>query len=158
MIPIETAMQNLADWQAPGEERRSLRIAPEGQNWSATITADRCDAVGCLVWEIALDTTKPASCSLEEWAANIAGRFQGLHEEVKVVEVDRLRNEALLRSETPTARGDEVRYYEIRLQGTARMLLKRFHGSRQPGLRREQKAFPLTHEMLARLLSDLTAD
>ena len=41
----------------------------------------------------------------------------GLLEPLKVYEVDDTRNEAVLRSEAPAAKGDALSYYEIRLSG-----------------------------------------
>ena len=74
----------------------------------------------------------------------------------EVHEVDVERNEALLRSDTPTQRGDALFYYEVLLhnRGTG---VRRYQASATGGAR-QQVAFPLTHEALAKLAADLTTD
>ena len=74
------------------------------------------------------------------------------------MEVDPTRNEALLRSDAPAWQGEDVAYYEAILNGTGRATLQRFRGSRQAGKRREQTAFSLTHDALAKLVGDLVRD
>lgn len=43
--------QKLASWRPPGG-RRELTVSEEGCPWTVTVTADRCDEVGCLLWEM----------------------------------------------------------------------------------------------------------
>ncbi|HZT83072.1 MAG TPA: hypothetical protein VFA26_22780, partial [Gemmataceae bacterium] len=73
------------------------------------------------------------------------------------VEVDAARNEALLRSVEPTRRGDDAFYSELLLRGTRAAELRRYRAAR-PDARREQVAFALTHEALAKVVGDLTAE
>jgi hypothetical protein len=94
---------------------------------------------------------------LKGWAEAIEGRHTGLLEPLKVIEIDPLRNEGLLRSTTAARRGDSLFYYEILLKGTRSALVRRYQ-AKQAGTRsREQVAFTLTHEALAKLAGELTA-
>jgi len=76
-------------------------------------------------------------------------------EPLAVLEVDVMRNEALLRSDTPAERADKLFYYECLLSGTGPATLRRHQNTRLPGSWREQVAFALTHEALAKVAADL---
>jgi hypothetical protein len=156
MSLASTLLEKLADWRPGG---RQQLIVP-GDPWTAALTADRSDQLGCLLWELSLRRAAPANPArpLQGWAESVAGRVTGLLEPLKVVEVDSLRDEALLRSEEPTPRGDKLFYYELLLRGRGEALLRRYHGSHNGQARREQVAFALTHEALAKLVTDLTAE
>jgi hypothetical protein len=156
MTLAETLQPRLSEWRPAGDGRHSWAEAFPAQGWSVRLAADRADSVGCLVWELALTRTAepPAGLTLASWAAGIAGRAGGLMEDLKVVEVDATRDEALLRSDEPTARGDDRLYYEVLLNGLTRATVRRYKGSRVGG-RREQVAFALTHEVLAKLAGDI---
>jgi len=124
-----------------------------------SVTADRSDELGCLLWET---TTRRSAGPREEplraWADRVAQRVTGLLEPLAVVEVDVQRDEAILRSDEPARRGDDLFYYEVALKGAGEAAVRRYHSSSQPGTRREQVPFALTHESLAKLLGDVTAD
>ena len=150
-----TLLEKLADWRPDG---RQPLVVP-GEPWAVCLTADRSDQVGCLMWELTLRRCPPAaSATLQAWAERVAGRVTGLLEPLKLLEVDTLRDEALLRSEEPARRGERVFYYELLLKGRGEALLRRYHGAHHGQARREQVAFALTHEALAKLVADLTAD
>ncbi len=70
--------------------------------------------------------------------------------------MDAGREIALLRSAVPQKRGDDVFYYEVELKSGAAGL-RRYQASTKGGTR-QQIAFPLTHESLAKLGDDLAAD
>ena len=53
--------------------------------------------------------------------------------------------------------GDEVVLPANTFIATAEAVLRRYQGSHEAGKRREQVLFPLTHEALARVVSDLAA-
>jgi hypothetical protein len=88
----------------------------------------------------------------------VADRATGLLEDLKVVEVDRPRGQALLRSEAPVSRGEDLFYYEVLLTATGAANLRRYSAPNQGPGKREQVAFALTHEALAKLSRDLTAE
>ncbi len=154
----DTLLEKLANWRPDGG-RRTLTVPAESAGWTVALTADRSDELGCLLWEMSLYRTAPRPAqTLQAWADRVAIRVSGLLESLKVVEVDVLRNEALLRSQEPSCRGEDQFYYEALLQGTSNALIRRYRASRPDGTRREQITFALTHEALAKLAADLAAD
>ena len=46
-------------------------------------------------------------------------------------------------------------YYEVHLRGLTHATVRRFQANRAAGTRREQVAFALTHEVLAKLAGDI---
>lgn len=158
MTLAETLQPKLSEWRPAGDGRHSWAEAFPAHGWSVRLAADRADSVGCLVWELTLLRTAepPAGLTLAAWAAGIAARAGGLMEDLKVIEVDTTRDEALVRSDEPTARGDDRLYYEVHLTGLTRATVRRFKGNRTAG-RREQVAFALTHEVLAKLVGDIAS-
>jgi hypothetical protein len=150
----ETLLRKLSEWRPAGAGRHSLTHAAGG--WSVALTADKADSLSCLVWELTQARTDPApeGLTLQSWAAAVAARVTGLVEPLTVHEIDAARGEAVLRSTSPSPRADALAYYEVRLHGTDTAEVRRFHGSRaKPG--REQVAFALTHEVLAKLAGDI---
>jgi hypothetical protein len=157
----ETVLQKIANWRPAGDKRQALLIPDGGSGWAVELQADRCDELGCRVWEITLRRTRKTevqSLALQAWADRAAKRVTGLLEGLRVVEVDSGRNEALLRSDTPTSREQRVSYFEILLRGTKSATLRRFRAYQEPGHRREQVSFALTHEALAKVVTDLTQE
>jgi hypothetical protein len=159
MILDEILCKKLADWRPP-EGRHDLTVSEDELGWAVTLTAERCDELGCLVWELHVNRSTGAprrSLNLSSWAQNVVTRVTGLLEPLKVVEVDPVRNEALLRSNTAAKRGDKLFYYEVLLIGTTAAQFRRYQADANGNGRREQVAFALTHEALAKLAGDLTA-
>src|SRR5262245_15112370 len=114
-----TLLQKLGEWRPVGEGRHTLAATDEAAGWTAAVTADRQDQIGCVVWEMTLRRTTPAACgaaALRAWADRAAANVKGLLEALAVVEVDAARGEALLRSGDPSRRGEAVAYYEVRLK------------------------------------------
>jgi hypothetical protein len=157
----ETLLAKLAEWR-PGAGRKTLNVPDEGAGWAVSLTADRADELGCLTWELTLRRGAPLpggdAQALRAWADRAAGRARGLLETLKVVEVDGERDEALLRSDTPSSKGEDRFYYEVRLKGAGVADVRRYRGSLAATGKREQIAFALTHEALARLAADLSAE
>src|SRR5262249_27367176 len=102
-------------------------------------------------------TAAPAEETLRSWAERVARQTTGLLEQIKVLEIDELRNEALLRSETPSTRKGKRLYYEVLLQGTNLAWLRRYEADANGNGKREQVAFALTNDGLAKLAEDMTA-
>jgi hypothetical protein len=156
MTLAEVVLGKLAEWRPAGEGRQTLPVADDAAGWAAAVTVERQESVGCQVWEVALRYTgADRATDLPGWAEGVAQRVTGLLEPLSVVEVDRPRNEALLRSTPPSRRGDDVFYYEVHLKGTRDASLRRYHASHQPKHPREQIPFAITHEALARVIGDL---
>jgi hypothetical protein len=151
----EALLGSLNKWRPP-EGRQSLHVTDETTGWGVTLTADHSDRLGCLIWELALRKNAVAALPLNQWAARVADRATGLLETMKVVEVDPGRGEALLRSESPACHGEQAAYYEVILGVVGSATLRRFTAPRNGTGKREQTAFALTHEAVAKLAYDLT--
>jgi hypothetical protein len=159
MILPDTFLEKLAEWRPTGG-RKALSLPIEGSGWSVALTADRHDELGSLVWELELRRTAAdvaGANALNSWAQRFAGRATGLLEPLKVVEVDAERSEALLRSDEPSRRSDTLFYYEILLKNNTAAAVRRYRAADGAG-KREQIAFALTHEALAKLVGDLIAE
>jgi hypothetical protein len=150
-------LQKLADWRP--HNRQTLSVSDESSPWTVDLCADRNDQIGCLVWEMTVRRPTPPAVeeTVHSRADHIARRVRGLLETLKVIEVDATRNEALLRSAEPTARGEDLFYYELLLKGTNEVLFRRYRAAQIGSGGREQVAFALTHETLVNLVDDLTS-
>ena len=147
-------LQKLAETK-PAGERHELTVS-EG-DWTAHLTYDRRDELSGRLWETALHRRAGGADDVEAWAERVARRVTGLMEALKVVEVDAVKQEALLRSATPSAKGEQSFYYELHLRGTTQATFRRFQSAQQGGKKRAQVAYALTHETLGKLVTDLTA-
>lgn len=156
----EILLPKLAEWHPAGTGRHTWALAEESVGWAIALTAERCDAYSCLAWELSIRrTTAPVAPdhSLKGWADRVAEQIGGLLKPLTVVEVDAQRNEALLRSDVPITRGEKLVYDEILLRGMNEAILRRYQHGQQVGQRREQVGFALTHDAVARLVSNLIA-
>ncbi len=149
--------QRLAEWRPPAG-RQELLVPDNGSGWRANLTVDRCDEVGCLVWELTLRRSQaPPNGGLPTWAERLPARVTGLLEPLVVVEIDAARQLAQLRSQTPLQREGKLFYYEVLLEGTHQATVRRYEAAVNGNGQRTQVAFALTHEVLAKLAADLTA-
>lgn len=147
-------LEKLAKWR-PDSERSVLDVNDAAGGWSAAVTAECVDVVGCRLWELSLRRAADApAVELKERAEQICQRVTGLMEPLRLVEVDGLGNTALLRSEQPGQLGDERFYYEVLLESNASATVRRYQTPNQDEPRRRQVAFNLTHEALAKLVRD----
>ena len=156
MTLTERLLPKLSDWRPQGTGRHALTVNAPEVGWSANLIADKTDTLSCLVWELTLARTgeAPEGLTLRNWAEGVAARATGLLEPLRLLEVDADRNEALLRSDAPAKKGARVAYYEVRLFGLDRAEVRRFQASRTES-GRDQIAFALTHEVLAKLVGDV---
>jgi hypothetical protein len=156
MTLTESLLPKLSEWRPAGAGRHSWSAAVPEAGWTVHLTADKADTLSCLVWELTLARTGelPEGLTLRAWAEGVAARATGLLEPLKLLEVDDERNEALLRSDAPAKKGERVAYYEVRLFGLNRAVVRRFAADRTAS-GREQVAFALTHEVLAKLAGDI---
>ena len=152
----ESLLQELAEWR-PDKDRQPLEMADEASGWKASLAADCSDQVGCRVWELSLRRDK-SNDNLRAWAERVAARTTGLLESLKLLELDAAHDTALLRSQAPARRGEALHYYEVLLHGRGAAHVRRYQATRDGSKRREQIAFALTHEALAKLVHDLTAE
>jgi len=147
--------QKLSETPAAGE-RHEFTVSDAASSWSLHVTADRRDAWTTVAWEICLRRAD-ADGKVAAWAQKIARNTSGLLEALEVVEVDATKNQALLRSSPPSERAGKVFYYELILTGTSSALMRRFEGTHDSG-KREQVAFALTNEVLAKWVDNVTSE
>jgi hypothetical protein len=157
MTLAEILQEKLASWKPSGEGRHSWSEAFPDTGWTVHLAADHNDIVGSLVWELTLTRTAdaPAGLTQKAWAERIVSLASGLMEDLKLIEVDDTRLEALLRSDTPSRKGEVALYYEVKLYDLSRAVVRRYQANTVAGNRREQVAFPLTHEVIAKLVGDI---
>ena len=150
-------LQKLASWR-PALPRQTLTLDHADSGWKVEVVADVVETVGAKVWEVALRRTRPAetAVSLADQADRIAARVTGLMEPLRLVEVDTARDVAQLRSTAPAARGEALFYYEVLRHADGATTLRRFQAA-ATGPKREQVAFTLTHEAVAKLVADFAA-
>lgn len=123
---------------------------------SVSLSVERADSVGCLLNELNIRRLSQESIgSVKPWADRLANRITGLIEPLKVIEVDDERNEAILRSQTPSKKGTAAHYYELYLNGHGSANLHRYKIDLAAGTKREMVPFSLTHESIAKLAGDI---
>jgi hypothetical protein len=156
MTLAESLLPKLGEWSPAGGGRHSWSAAFPAEGWTVRLAADKADTLACLVWELALTRTAeaPAALTLKGWAEATASRVTGLAEPLSVYEVDEARGEAILRSDSPSRKGEVLSYFEVRLAGLASATVRRYNSIRTESSR-NQIAFPITHEALAKLAGDI---
>lgn len=160
MIPAELLQAKLSNWKPEGAGRQNWSEDLAGTGWALGLAADRADSMSCLLWELALVRNPQAAegeAELRAFATGIAARAgSGLMEPLRVYEIDPTLNTAILRSTSPAKRGEQVSYYELRLDGTNTAKLRRYQTAPATTNQREQVAFAITFEALSRLVEDIT--
>jgi len=143
--------------EKPSDVRHQMLEAYPERGYAATVTADRSDSIGCLVWDIFVKRTADFAdgTALRTWAERIAKRASGLLESLKVLEIDDSQNIAILRSDTPSRRDGVIAYYEVRVTGTSSANVRRYQIDSTKGRPREQVAFAVTNESLEKLVRDI---
>lgn len=148
-------LEKLAKWRSASGK---ATVEASGEGWKAAVAAECVDVVGCRLWELSLrSATQAPAADLKARAEQVCQRVTGLLELLRLVEVDGIANTALLRSEQPGQHGEERFYYELLLSGDGGSVVRRYQTPREGQPRRQQVAFTLTHEALAKLVRDLTA-
>lgn len=154
MTLAETLLERLNDWRPTGDGRHSQSLDLTELGWSVGLTADHVDTVGGRFWEITLRRAEERPTDLKVWAESVAHRARGLLEPLTVHEIDSTEGVALLRSDSPARRATSLAYYEVRLSANGLATIRRYQYSSEVG-KREQVAFALTHEVVAKIVSDL---
>jgi hypothetical protein len=162
MTLADTVLEKLASLSPAAAVRRTLSFADADTSTSVRLEVERLEALGCQLWEVGV-TRSAGSPPCEggvggvaAWAKRVAEAVTGLMEPLKVLEVDLVHGQAVLRSETPTQRGDECFYYEVVLSQAGIATLRRYRGAKLPA-KREQVSFVLTREALGKVVQDLAA-
>jgi hypothetical protein len=158
---MQSLLPKLAEWRPTSPGRSTFTHQDTASGWSATLTVEKADALSCHLWSVTLEKRPtPAALNaadLRQRAEAVAAKVTGLMEPLRVIEVDAVRGEALLRSDSPTVRNEKRSHYELGLTSTRRATLRRFQAPSDPTGKRQQVGFTLTHEVLANLAEDLTA-
>jgi len=150
MLHTTQYLTKLTAWETSGPGPHTGEFSSDA-GWTLRATAQKVESIGCLLNEVELQRTQPAPAglSLFIFAEQIARDATGLMERLAVHEIDSEANVAILRSEKPTVRGPVAHYFEVRLNGLDQVSVRRYQADRAAGTRREQIAFPMTHETLA---------
>lgn len=154
MILDDTLLPRPADWRAEGEH---YVYETTQTPWTATLTATAVDGVGCRLWDLRTARTEALAAPLDLQAAatTLAGRITGLLEPLHFIEADAEHGLALCRSVEPTAKQAQRYYYELLQHRDGGVELRRYQAA-TPGQRRQQVPFSVTHEVLVKLVQDLT--
>ena len=158
MTIAERLLPKLSEWQPVGTGRQDWSQTLAETDWTLDLAADRVDTLGCLLWEMTLtraDAEPVANALLKEQALKAADRATGLMEPLHFLELDELRGQALLRSESPAKRGTALTYYEILMTAGREITVRRYRIDPEQNPRRDRIAFALTHEAIAKLVDDL---
>ena len=146
MTPADSLERRLSD--APLSHRPQTLVEPCGDA-ECRFAAERTDPTGASLREISV--TRPPGGDLAERAGRVAA-VRGLPENLRVLEIDPERKQAIVRSDAPESRPDGVRYFEV-VVGDECSTVRRYHA--KPGEARESVAFPVTHETAAKLAGAL---
>jgi hypothetical protein len=155
---MQKLLQKLSDWRPADAGRHSWQHQLADEGWTVALTVDRVDTLGILLWDITLRRITPTTVTANDFQARIApgiARATGLLEPLTVHEVDTTQMVALARSTADAMHGEQKRYYEVRFDGLNTIAVRRYQVSATG--KREQVAFALTQEALAKLVGDLTA-
>lgn len=160
MTLAEKLLPKLAEHRPTSPGRTTWTHADAASGWTVVLTIDKADALSCQLAEVALTRATPAGWdgpALKVRAEKIAANVTGLLEPLRLVELDGLRAEAVLRSSAPTSRGEKRSHYELRVKGTGAATLTRFQAGLDRTAKREPVGFSLTHEVLGKFLDDVTS-
>ena len=151
----ELLLEKLAKWR-PDSDRKTLDVSDASGGWSAAVTAECVDVVGCRLWELTLRrTTEAPSDELETRAEQFCQRVTGLLEPLRLVEVDAPRQSRCCAASNRDSSATTRFYYEVLLDGNGGATVRRYQTPNAGEPRRRQVAFTLTHEALAKLVRDL---
>ncbi len=156
MTLADTLLAKLAKWR-PDSGRQTLDVAHPESGWAVAVEAGHVELLGGRLWDVTVRPLRPAATAdLRARAEQVAARVTGLLEPLRLVEVDDARGLAQLRSDKPGNWGDGQFYYEVLLQADGGTNVRRYQAPAADQPRRQQVPFTLTHEALAKLVSDLT--
>ena len=159
MTLAEKLLSSLGEHRPTSPGRSTWSRTDAASGWTVALTIDKADALSCQLGEVALTRATPAnwdSAALKAKAEAVAAKVTGLMEPLRLIELDGLRAEALLRSTAPTARGEKRSHYELRLTAAGNATLTRFQAGMDRTAKREAVPFSLTHEVLSKFIDDVT--
>ncbi len=157
MTLAETLLSKLGEARPTSSGRFTLTHSDAASGWTVSVDIEKADALSCQLAAVACIRGAGAEPGVQEWANALAKQVTGLMEPLQVIEVDALKNEAILRSNSPTVRNDKRAHFELKLEGGRKATLRRYQAPIDPAAKREPSTFVLTHEVIAKLVDDLTA-
>lgn len=118
------------------------------------------DSLSCSVEELRLSVPSLSTAGLDklkEWAQSLCQRVTYLLENIGPLEFDQNGNQVLIRSTPPHQHPTGTQFYEILLQSRSggHFVLRRFSAV-QGHQGRNQVEMQMTHELLSRLVDDLS--
>jgi hypothetical protein len=143
-------------------ERHEFQLDDAEHNSAISAVVLKRDGLSLLLSELRVRRPAPAALKQKAWGEGIAARVTSLLEPLQVLEIDSLRNQALLRSAISAVHPDSPTYFEVLLDGTTGALLHRYQAANSVDAaghhaRRELVPFALTHEALVKLVADILA-
>jgi hypothetical protein len=128
--------------------------------WTLFLDIDLADTLGVRLHSLkmvpGLGEKLFPPATIHQAAECLSRQATGLLEPLCLLEMDTTRPEALLRSTQPAQRAERERhYYEVRLSGDGCCNLHRYAGLRHEDHRRDAIAFTLTHDALAKFVTDV---
>ena len=155
MTFVETVKSKLSEWN-PEPGRQTLSVQEDHDTgWNLNLTTDRKETLGSEVWDLQL-SGKGEKLDLESWAQQVAQREEnGILECLRLIDMDRQQEIAVLRSGDPAKQNEDVFYYEVNLHSQRQATVRRYRASRTGTCKREQIGYTLTHEALLQLIADL---
>lgn len=147
-------LEKLANWR-PDNQSSPLVVEDHTSGWRVHLQVDTADTLSVRLNSLEVRRVHPLADAtpLTQRAERLAA-FTGLLEPLKLIEVDRDRGIAQLRSAAPASQGAALRYFELLRHEDGTTLLQRYETGSGP---RQAIAFTLTHETLLKAIGELTA-
>ena len=152
------AAATLKSWGSFSGEPRTLVVT--GDRFTIAVEVRAADSLGCSLAEVRVRSLQPLRLGLEQlrsWGARLSKRIRYLLEALETLEVDEAAGRLLLRSSPPETKPDgAVLYYELLLEGSGQLLLRRY---RFDPTTRERAEEPIvcTRELVEKMFDDLAA-
>jgi len=146
-------LDRYASFQAGSE---TLSVDHDGQRLRCELVD--LDALGCAFTSFSLSSDKLAGATVDalcKIGEQLSTKINYLLEPIRTVEVDEDQATVQLRSDPPHRDADRITYYELLVQTSGGLVLKRYRG--QSGQPREQIPAQVTREVFGRLVDDFSA-
>ena|SRR5438093_7614065 len=152
------AAATLKSWGSFSGEPRTLVVT--GDRFTIAVEVRAADSLGCSLAEVRVRSLQPLRLGLEQlrsWGARLSKRIRYLLEALETLEVDEAAGRLLLRSSPPETKPDgAVLYYELLLEGSGQLLLRRYRFD--PATRgRTEEPIVCTRELVEKMFDDLAA-
>jgi DNA helicase HerA-like ATPase len=155
MTFADRLLQKLADWQPTGKGRQPFDFVDES-GWKIHMTAERAESLSIELWDVSFTHDAGFERPLVDLANSVAAKVNSLMEPLRVIEIDADKSEARLRSASPTIRNGHRGHFEI-VVTPVKAEVRRYRAALDPGAKREPTAFALTHDVLGKLIDDITS-